>query len=72
MADRCFVNEMPDFIPETAVDKESTAGEDSLKKLLSLPYKKLSEKLKRAAFDLKETVIDPIALFYLYPSSFAC
>lgn len=57
MADRCFVNEMPDFIPETAVDKESTAGEDSLTKLLSLPYKKLSEKLKRTAFDLKETVV---------------
>ncbi|KAI3745008.1 hypothetical protein L1987_58108 [Smallanthus sonchifolius] len=58
MTDRYFENFMSDFVQEKAtvpgVDEEK---EDSLKKLLSLPYPTLSEKLKRAALDLKETVV---------------
>ncbi|KAK3001660.1 hypothetical protein RJ639_021656 [Escallonia herrerae] len=58
MADRFFPNQMPDFIPETSSEAPVTqpAG-DSLTKLLHLPYKSVSEQLKRAALDLKETVV---------------
>lgn len=55
MADRFFPNLMPDFLPEKATEDEE-AGEDPLSKLLSMPYPLLSERLKRAAQDLKETV----------------
>ncbi|GMP52891.1 hypothetical protein CsSME_00018552 [Camellia sinensis var. sinensis] len=41
MADRFFPNEMPDFIPETPESSASERSEDSLTKLLSLPYKTL-------------------------------
>ncbi|CAL5390694.1 unnamed protein product [Camellia sinensis] len=57
MADRFFPNEMPDFIPETPESSASERSEDSLTKLLSLPYKTLAERLNRAALDLKQTVV---------------
>ncbi|KAI3466131.1 hypothetical protein Pfo_022794 [Paulownia fortunei] len=56
MADRFFPNEMPDYIPETQ-PVEPVAASDSLAKLLHLPYKTLSEWLKEAALDLKDTVV---------------
>lgn len=52
MADRFFINEMPDSVAEIATEEV----EDSLMKLLSMPYATLSERFKRAALDLKETV----------------
>ncbi|CAL5372809.1 unnamed protein product [Camellia sinensis] len=39
IADRFFPNEMPDFIPETPKSSAFERSEDSLTKLLSLPYK---------------------------------
>jgi hypothetical protein len=60
MADRFFPNVMPDFVAEsTAVSAEA---QDSLMKLLSMPYHSLSERFKRAALDLKETVPYPFSL----------
>lgn len=65
MADRYFKNNMPDFVDETPAETGVTEGEggvvaqgseESLMRLLSLPYHSFSEKLKRAALDLKETV----------------
>jgi hypothetical protein len=55
MADRFFPNEMPDFVEE----KEITMGseEDSLARLLSMPYSSFSSRLKRAGLDLKESVV---------------
>ncbi|KAI3831577.1 hypothetical protein MKX03_014670, partial [Papaver bracteatum] len=55
MADRFFANEMPDFIDETSNIAEAT--ENSLLKLLSLPYSSLSDKLKEKALGLKETIV---------------
>ncbi|PSR95323.1 LanC-like protein [Actinidia chinensis var. chinensis] len=55
MADRFFPNEMPDFVEEK--EPLTVASEDSLMKLLSMPYSSLSERLKRAGLDLKETVV---------------
>ncbi|RZC93001.1 hypothetical protein C5167_028358 [Papaver somniferum] len=55
MADRFFANEMPEFIDETSNIAE--AIENSLLKLLSLPYSSLSEKLKEKALGLKETIV---------------
>lgn len=64
MADRFFPNVMPDFIAEATAetqDKEEdpvvSATQDSLMKLLSMPYPSLSQLFKRAALDLKETII---------------
>ncbi|KAL1821673.1 hypothetical protein ACET3Z_016542 [Daucus carota] len=67
MADRYFKNNMPDFVDETPPETGVTDGEgegvvaqgseESLMRLLSLPYHSFSEKLKRAALDLKETVV---------------
>ncbi|KAL8505919.1 hypothetical protein ACS0TY_016951 [Phlomoides rotata] len=58
MADRFFPNDMPDFIPETEAAQSAAADpSDSLTKLLHLPYKTLSEGLKKAALDLKDTVV---------------
>ena len=63
MADRFFPNVMPDFIAEATAetqDKEEdpvvSATQDSLMKLLSMPYPSLSQLFKCAALDLKETV----------------
>ncbi|GFP78597.1 lanc-like protein gcr2 [Phtheirospermum japonicum] len=47
---------MPDYIPESPTVQSSSAS-DSLANLLHLPYKTLSELLKKAAFDLKDTVV---------------
>lgn len=62
MADRFYPNLMPDFVAENpAVEEEQhpttqQGTDESLLKLLSTPYHILSEKFKRAALDLKETV----------------
>lgn len=74
MADRYFNNDMPDFVAETLAESGVTEGEgevaaqgtqESLMRLLSMPYHSFSERLKRAALDLKETVTPsfPILLF---------
>ncbi|KAI3919025.1 hypothetical protein MKW92_025029 [Papaver armeniacum] len=55
MADRFFANEMPEFIDETSNIAETT--ENSLLKLLSLPYSLLSEKLKEKSLGLKGTIV---------------
>ncbi|KAK1405362.1 Lanthionine synthetase C-like protein 1 [Heracleum sosnowskyi] len=66
MADRYFKNDMPDFVAEMPADTGVTQGEgevvaqgtqESLTRLLSMPYHSFSERLKRAALDLKETVV---------------
>lgn len=59
MADRFFPNDMPDFVAEAPLDDSSPSErtEISLTKLLSLPYKTLSDRLKRSAMDLKKTVL---------------
>ncbi|XP_057953029.1 lanC-like protein GCL2 [Malania oleifera] len=58
MSDRFFPNEMPDFVPQTELDETATEGtRDSLTKLLSLPYRTVSERFKRAALDLKDIVV---------------
>lgn len=64
MADRYYLNVMPDFVAENSQIIEekqqeiiSQGTQDSLLKLLSLPHSILSEQLKRTALDLKETVI---------------
>ncbi|KAJ0112169.1 hypothetical protein Patl1_02223 [Pistacia atlantica] len=56
MSDRFFPNVMPDFAEETTEQKDDTTGE-SLLKLLSMPYPFLSQRFKRAALDLKETIV---------------
>lgn len=61
MANRYFDNDMPDFVDETpaasdVTEKEGQGTEKSLVRLLCMPYHSFSEKLKRAALDLKETV----------------
>ena len=59
---------MSDFVKEksTLPGIDEDKQEDSLLKLLALPYPTLSEKLKRAALDLKETVIPtPLLCHYL-------
>ncbi|KAL2328241.1 hypothetical protein Fmac_021668 [Flemingia macrophylla] len=62
MADRFFRNPMPEFVaettPSTAQEEEEalTVG-DSLPKLLAMPHAALCERLKRAALDLKETIV---------------
>ncbi|XP_057954555.1 lanC-like protein GCL2 [Malania oleifera] len=61
MADRFFPNEMPDFVPESTItameEVEGVGVGDPLMKLLGMPYPALSERFKRAALDLKETVV---------------
>lgn len=66
MTDRFFPNEMPDFVPEEEAGGTDKQGEirtvaqgthESLSKLLSLPYSTLSQRLQRAAIDLKETIV---------------
>lgn len=57
MAERFFPNEMPNFIPETAeAEKLAENHQDSLTKLLNLPYKNVAEEIKKSALELKETV----------------
>ncbi|KAI3427545.1 uncharacterized protein J3R85_009373 [Psidium guajava] len=59
MADRYFPNPMPDFVPEASGEDAVVAerAKDSLSNLLYLPHATLSEKLKRSALDLKDTVV---------------
>ncbi|KAM3343540.1 lanC-like protein GCL2 isoform X2 [Capsicum galapagoense] len=66
MADRFYPNVMPDFVAENpaaeqVVEEEHSIPQqgthESLLKLLSTPYHTLSEKFKRAALDVKETVL---------------
>ncbi|KAL3636865.1 transcription factor [Castilleja foliolosa] len=57
MADRFFPNEMPDYTPDSPTVQSSSAS-DSLTNLLHLPYKTLAELLKKAALDLKDTVVN--------------
>ena len=63
MADRFFPNVMPDFVAEATAETQDEEGkepavvtQDYLMKLLSMPYSSLSQRFKRAALDLKETV----------------
>lgn len=69
MADRFYPNVMPDFVAEnpnpSAVEEEEEeehqipqeGTNESLLKLLSTPYPTLSDKFKRAALHLKETIV---------------
>ncbi|GAU34518.1 hypothetical protein TSUD_393920 [Trifolium subterraneum] len=64
MSDRFFPNPMPEFVPETTPSTQHELQEvvtvttsDSLHKLLSMPHVPLSERLKRASLDLKETIV---------------
>lgn len=62
MADRYFPNVMPDFVTESTTPTQEeqvplVTTQDSLLKLLSMPYPSLSERFKRAALDLKETIV---------------
>ncbi|KAK4577530.1 hypothetical protein RGQ29_027879 [Quercus rubra] len=63
MAGRFFPNVMPDFVAEATAETQDEEGkepvvvtQDSLMKLLSMPYSSLSQRFKRAALDLKETI----------------
>ncbi|KAL8492011.1 hypothetical protein ACS0TY_023567 [Phlomoides rotata] len=70
MADRCFPNTMPDFVPENpnTVEEEERerygrieihpqGTQDSLLRFLSLPYSTVSRRFQRAGLDLKQTVV---------------
>lgn len=60
MADRFFPNDMPDFVAEVPPDEAGSPSErakTSLAKLLSLPFRALSDTLKSSAMDLKERVL---------------
>ncbi|KAH7512510.1 hypothetical protein FEM48_Zijuj12G0098300 [Ziziphus jujuba var. spinosa] len=60
MADRFFPNDMPEFVAEAPLGDTSSSSERteiSFTKLLSLPYRTLSDTLKKSAVDLKETVV---------------
>lgn len=66
MADRYFPNSMPEFVPEDPTLEQEIQRSDqipepgtegSLTRLLATPYAALSEKLERAALDLKETIV---------------
>ncbi|XP_052206420.1 lanC-like protein GCL2 isoform X2 [Diospyros lotus] len=60
MADRFFPNQMPYLVEEEEERDQGTLAldsRDSLLRLLSMPLSALFERLKRAALDLKETVV---------------
>ncbi|XP_014494612.1 lanC-like protein GCL2 isoform X2 [Vigna radiata var. radiata] len=62
MAVRFFQNPMPEFVPEATPStpqeqEEALTVGNSLTKLLAMPHAPLSERLKRAALDLKETIV---------------
>ncbi|XP_059660953.1 lanC-like protein GCL2 [Cornus florida] len=64
MGDPFFQNVMPEFVAElTTAEQEveeevvTEGSDESLMKLLSMPYATLSERLKQAALDLKETAV---------------
>ncbi|CAI9283623.1 unnamed protein product [Lactuca saligna] len=56
MPDRFYPNEMPEFIKEEEPPPPETTT-NPLTKTLSLPYNLFSDQLKRAAFDLKRTIV---------------
>ncbi|KAG6752433.1 hypothetical protein POTOM_044661 [Populus tomentosa] len=56
MADRFFPNVMPSFVTEDIQEEDKVTDEDSLMKLLSMPYTSLSKQFQRSGLDLKETV----------------
>ncbi|KAJ9549230.1 hypothetical protein OSB04_021773 [Centaurea solstitialis] len=57
MTSRYFDNFMRDLIKETSTAKHERILEDSLFKLLSMPYPNLSTRFQTAALDLKQTVV---------------
>ncbi|PWA66777.1 Lanthionine synthetase C-like protein [Artemisia annua] len=69
MSERYFDNFMLKYVEEKAsvpgIEEEQDDNEDSLLKLLKMPYPTLCEKLKRTALDLKETVFYPFLVFKL-------
>jgi hypothetical protein len=78
MSDRFFPNPMPEFVPETTPSTQHELQEavtvttgDSLQKLLSMPHVPLSERLKRASLDLKETVRTLLLIFSFSFHSFS-
>ena len=60
MSERYFDNFMLKYVEEKAnipgIEEKQDDNEDSLWKLLTMPYPTLCEKLKRTGLDLKETV----------------
>lgn len=57
MADRFFPNVMPRFVTEDIQEEDKVTDEDSLMKLLSMPYTSLSKQVQRSGLDLKETIV---------------
>ncbi|KAL5987660.1 hypothetical protein ACLOJK_035410 [Asimina triloba] len=57
MSDRCFRNEMPEFVPETVEEGEMKRGSDSLTTILHLPYPKLAQKFLQRALPLKDKIV---------------
>jgi len=54
MAGRFFPNVMPRFITEDIQEEDKVTDEDSLMKLLSMPYTSLSKQFQRSGLDLKK------------------
>lgn len=57
MADRFFPNVMPSFVTEDIQEEDKVTDDDSLMKLLSMPYTSLSKQFQRSGLDLKETIV---------------
>lgn len=57
MADRFFPNHFPAFVEETDEAIQKAAADDSLTKLLSLPYPKAAEKFLQRALYLKDKIV---------------
>ncbi|KAH8490434.1 hypothetical protein H0E87_022825 [Populus deltoides] len=57
MTDRFFPNVMPSFVTEDIQEEDKVTDEDSLMKLLSMPYTSLSKQFQRSGLDLKETIV---------------
>lgn len=55
-----------DYIPKNPAAESAAAASDSLTKLLHLPFEALSEGLKKAALDLKNTVYSQFTLHFSY------
>jgi len=67
MAERFFPNVMPSFVTEDIQEEDKVTDEDSLMKLLSMPYTSLSKQFQRSGLDLKETVTRT-SLFFVFIS----
>lgn len=48
---------MPSFVTEDIQEEDKVTDEDSLMKLLSMPYTSLSKQFQRSGLDLKETIV---------------